>query len=85
MENVNMGNTQITDKIRVSSAAIFYGGNWFGSYFQYETFIFSDDPSFKTRMFIWGAGGGVIEDKMKALTERAHKRVSKIMLNSKSI
>ena len=82
MENIDLGKTRITDKIRVSSAAIFYGGNWFGDYYQYETFIFSDDDTFKTRTFIWGTSGGEVCDKIKEITERAHRRISKVMLNS---
>jgi hypothetical protein len=81
MENKNIGATKITDKIRVSTAAIAYIGNWFGDYYQYETFIFSGDPNFKTRMFIWGTSGGdELSKKYCELSERAHRRISKIMM-----
>lgn len=82
MKNVNIGATKITDLIRVSTAAIAYDTNWFGSYYQYETFIFSDDPNLKTRMFIWGTSSGEeLSDKYIKLCETAHRRISKVMLN----
>jgi hypothetical protein len=83
MENKNLGITRITDLIRVSTAAIAYENNWFGSYYQYETFIFSSDPKFKTRMFIWGTSSGEkLSDKYVRLSETAHRRISKVMINS---
>jgi hypothetical protein len=86
MESINLGKTQITKKIRVSSAAIFYEGNWFGNYYQYETFIFSDDPGFKTRMWIWGSSqGNKLSDKKVEITKTGHRRISKIMLNKYNI
>ena len=83
--NKDLGKTRITNDIRISSAAIFYEHtSWGQPYFQYETFIFSDNPSkgVKTRMFIWGTSSGKeISNKYIQLTERAHRRISKIMLN----
>lgn len=84
MENLDLGKTQITNEIRVSSAAIFYEYNsWGGSYWQYETFIFSNNKDkFKTRMFIWGTSiGETSSEKMKVITRRAHDRISKVMLS----
>jgi hypothetical protein len=79
MENKDLGKTQITDKIRVSSASIFYAHNeWGGVYHQYETWIFSSDPTIKSRQFIWGSST-YESDKLKMLTENAHRRISKIM------
>lgn len=52
-ENIDLGKTQITDKIRVSSAAIFYD-EVFGRRYQIETFIFSDDPKISTQQIIHG-------------------------------
>jgi hypothetical protein len=79
MGNKDLGKTQITDKIRVSSASIFYAHNeWGGVYHQYETWIFSNDPAIKSRQFIWGTS--ISEStKLKWITENAHRRISKIM------
>ena len=81
--NIGLGKTQITEQIRVSSAAIFYEHtDWGIPYYQYETFIFSDDPKFKTRMFIWDTSGGKdINKNLSELTKRAHRRIAKIMLS----
>jgi hypothetical protein len=76
--NKDLGKTQITKDIRVSSAAIFYK-EWFGDYYQYETWIFSSDSRLKPRQFTWGTSGGEISEKLKWLTENAHRRIAKIM------
>jgi hypothetical protein len=82
MKSIDLGKTKITDSIRVSSAAILYDENWFGDYYQYETWIFSDDPKIKSRMFIWGtSSGGKLWDKLVERTKTGHRRISKIMLN----
>jgi len=85
MENLNLGKTRITDTIRVSSAGIAYQETeWGVPYYQYETFIFSDNPKFRTRMFIWGTSSGHEPlEKMGKLTERAHRRIAKVMLSHK--
>ena len=55
--NYDLGKTQITDKIRVSTAAIFYD-EWFGRRWQIETWCFSDDPGKqKTFQVIHGSIG----------------------------
>lgn len=46
-QNKNLASTIITDKIRVSTAAIYYD-EWFGERWQIETFIFSKDERVKT-------------------------------------
>lgn len=51
-KNANISATQITDLIRVSSAAIFYE---FENRFQVETWIFSSDPNYRSRQFIHGS------------------------------
>lgn len=80
LPNIDLGKTQITDKIRVSSAAIFYQ-EMFGDYYQIETWIFSDDKSLKSRMFIHGNTCGTkISEKEIELTSSFHRRVSKILL-----
>ena len=53
MNNLNLGNTTITDKIRVSSAAIKSSFSH-GNYLQYETQIFSEDDSQQSRQIIHG-------------------------------
>lgn len=55
-KNFNIASTIITDKIRVSSAAIFYE-EFFGNYYLLETWIFSDDPTIKSRQIIHGTTG----------------------------
>ena len=81
LPNVDLGKTQITDKIRVSSAAIFYQ-ELFGNFYQLETFIFSDDKRLKTRMFIHlTTAGEEIPEKYKELVARFHRRISKILLS----
>lgn len=79
-KNIDLGKTQITDKIRVSSAAIFYD-EWFGKRYQIETFIFSDDKELiKTRMFIhFSYHFEDIPQKYKDLVTRFHNRISKIL------
>lgn len=79
--NFDLGKTKITELVRVSSAAIFYENTpWGVAYFQYETFIFSSDPNFKTRQIIWGSSSGeIINDDYIRLTQRGHNRVQKIM------
>lgn len=55
--NVDLGKTQITDKIRVSSAAIFRE-EYFGKYWLIETWIFSDDPRQRNTQIIHGSPSG---------------------------
>lgn len=54
LENFNIASTIITDKIRVSSAAIFYENSFFGDYYQLETWVFSTDPTVKNKQIIHG-------------------------------
>ena len=55
MKNFNIASTVINDKIRVSTAAIFYESTFFGDYYQVETFIFSGDKTLiETRQIIHG-------------------------------
>lgn len=57
MAAIDLGKTIVTDKIRVSSAAIFMSAH-FGKYTQYETWIFSDDPKQKNHQIIHGTSPG---------------------------
>lgn len=75
LPNIDLGKTQITDKIRVSSAAIFYEF-WGGDYYQLETFIFSDDPSQKTRMIIHGTTGREVSEIRKQEVYKVHKYIA---------
>jgi hypothetical protein len=52
-KNLDLGKTRITDKIRVSSSAI-YRKEYFGDYWLVETWIFSDDPSQRSTQVIHG-------------------------------
>ena len=81
LPNIDLGKTQITDKIRVSSAAIFYEA-YFGDYYQLETFIFSDDKERqKTRMIIHGTTGRVIPQKLIDKVKKIHEKISNNLLN----
>lgn len=51
--NIDLGKTRITDRIRVSSAAL-HRTEWHGSYWLIETWIFSDDPAQKCHQVIHG-------------------------------
>jgi len=53
MKTENLAHTQITDTIRVSTASIFYE-EYFGTYLQVETFIFSKDERIRTQQIIHG-------------------------------
>lgn len=71
--NIDLGKTAITDKVRVSSAAIFYEGNWFGDYYQLETWIFSEDKTIqKSVMVIHGTCGRTIPQSLIAKTKKVH-------------
>lgn len=77
--NVDIGKTRITDKIRVSSAIIFYEiGTMY--YFQYETWVFSDDDRQKSRQFIHGTSL-FKTDKLAAKTITFHRRATQILLH----
>lgn len=82
MKNQDLGKTQISDTVRVSSAAVFYE-EWFGAYWQYETFIFSKDPLIKSRQVIHGTCS--IETGSKKLTEitkKVHGYIANNLLKS---
>lgn len=75
-QSYNLGKTRITDQIRISSAAIHYeaAGVCGDDYFQYETFIFSDDPRQRTRHVIHGTAYSksvTLEEK----TKKAHAQI----------
>jgi len=75
MKNIDLGKTQITDLIRVSSAAIFYEEH-FGNYFQYETFIFSKDPNQKTHQIIHGTCWSEPSEKLAAISKKVHNYIA---------
>lgn len=52
--NISIIHTRITDKIRVSSAAIYYD-EAFGDRYQYETWCFSGDPRQRSFQVIHGS------------------------------
>lgn len=79
LPNVDLGKTQITDKIRVSSAAIFYQ-EMFGDYYQLETWIFSDDERQKSRMVIHCTTGREIPQREKDKVSKIHKRIADNLL-----
>lgn len=78
--NLDLGKTAITDKVRVSSAAIFYENNFFRNYYQLETFIFSDDERQKTRMIIHYTCSEVTEQD-RIFVAKVHNYVSRNMIS----
>lgn len=79
MANVDLGKTQITDLIRVSSAAIYYEC-WPFNYWQYETFIFSNDDNVKTKQVIHGTSGQDGSHKLECETKKVHKYIADNLL-----
>jgi len=78
--NINLAITIITDKIRVSTAAIYYS-EWFGEYYQYETWIFSNDKMHqKNVMVIHGTHGGDLDENMVKKSKHIHERISNNLL-----
>jgi len=83
--NIDLGKTQITDKIRVSSAAIFYE-EWFGKRYQFETFIFSNDKeAIRTKQIIHGSDRGEFSEKLAAKTRKIHNYISNNLLQKFNI
>jgi len=78
--NVNIASTIITDKVRVSSAIIYYN-EWFGEYYQYETWIFSKDERIKSRMKIYGTSTCGNNAKLIERATALHNRLSEILTN----
>jgi len=62
IKNVDLGKTQITDKIRVSSAALHHE-EYHGSYWLIETWIFSDDPAQENVQVIHGTPSSMHGEK----------------------
>ena len=79
-KNIDLGKTQITDLIRVSSAAIYYE-EMFGSFYQIETWIFSDDERVKSRMFIHCTPPPRLEyvESKRWLVNNFHRRVANLL------
>lgn len=85
MNNIDLGKTKITDKIRVSSAAIWY--EWY-NYYQLETWIFSEDKDVqKSRQIIHCTTGSEIPQMSIDKAKKIHQQISynlikKIMKNN---
>ena len=84
MDNKDLGKTQITPKIRLSSAAIYYEHQ---NRYQVETWVFSDDKSAqRSRQFIHGSDYGPLDQEWvdtSSLCEKArtfHRRASRVLL-----
>lgn len=80
MKSRNLASTIITPKIRVSSGVIDYDAAPV-PYTQYETFIFSNDPSQRTRQIIHGTDF----QESKFQCERAVKIHGQIVRNLQEI
>lgn len=74
IKNIDFGKTRITDKIRVSSAAIWYELH---EYYQLETWIFSDDKErYKSKQTIHGTCTRSIPESLIQKTKTFHRRVA---------
>lgn len=71
-KNFNIVATQITELIRVSSAAIYYEHE---NRFQVETWIFSSDPIQKSRQFIHGSSYEDVSMKLVDYAITFHRRI----------
>lgn len=81
LSNVNLGKTQITPEIRVSSAAIFYE-EWFGNYYQYETWVFSENKELqRSVMVIHGTSGEMMPESMIKKTQKVHQYIANNLIN----
>jgi hypothetical protein len=80
-KNIDMGKTRINDDVRVSSAAIFYN-EMFGSFYQLETWVFSENKQvIKSRMFIHETVSPYLDtvESRKWLVDNFHRRISNIL------
>jgi len=71
---IDLGKTQITPLIRVSSAAL-YREEWFGCYWLIESFIFSEDKKRQQTTQIIHSSQGCARDELpsKKLCDEARK------------
>lgn len=81
MKNQNIAGTIITDKVRVSTAIIYYANEFFGDYYQYETWIFSKDERVKSVMKIYGISGSGDNIKLIDRATALHNRIARILTN----
>lgn len=72
---IRIKQTQITDFIRVSTAAICYEDE-FLTYYQYETWIFSDEPKQRTRQIIHACSRYDPDWKIEMKAEKVHDYIS---------
>lgn len=76
LPNIDLGKTQITDKIRVSTAAIYYD-EWFGKRYQLETWVFSQDKERqRSLMVIHCSTGTTIPQRRIDEAKKVHKYIS---------
>jgi hypothetical protein len=76
MKTENLAHTQITDTIRVSTASIFYE-EYFGTYLQVETWIFSSEPYVRSKQIIHGTCSAEYPNtKLFDKAKKAHNYIS---------
>ncbi len=83
--NYDLGKTEIAKGVRVSSAAIWY--DLFGGYFQYETWIFSDNVNQPSRQSIHGTAyykSYRLEEKTKKIHEYISNNLKQRLNQNKS-
>ncbi len=80
LPNIDLGKTRITDKIMVSTAAIYYK-EWFGERYQLETWIFSEDKTVqKSHQVIHCSTNTTIPQRRIDDAKRVHKYISDNLL-----
>ena len=77
-EGFNLASERFSPPVRVSTAAV-PGCHSYGYYLQYETWIFSEDPRFRSRQWIWGTSPIPSEGKLKKRALRGHRLITRIV------
>lgn len=80
LPNIDLAKTQITPRIRLSSAAVFYEF-WAGDYFQFETWVFSEDKEAqKSKQVIHGTCSAKGSPSLKEKTLTFHRRAARMLI-----
>lgn len=76
-KNFNIRSTIISEDIRISTACIFYEGNFFGDYHQIETIVFNKKSSMKMKIH-----STILHEKTVDYAIRFHEKLSYLYLNN---
>lgn len=74
--NRDLGKSQVTPWLRISSAAIFYDEIW-GQRYQYETWVFSEDKERQRSVQVihGNSSGSELSDRLVAKTQKVHSQI----------